>query len=131
MAIYSRKFTFPASSEKTFDLPIEGDIISMVRIRFPPGPQGLLETAIYYGTKQWFPYEEDTRFFGDDEIIQWDEWVELPEYRTTLRIYGQNRDDTYDHTLYLVLNVKDIEDTLPFKIAKFITVRLKRLMGLV
>jgi len=82
MPIYSRKFTVPAASSKEFTIDIEGDVITYVRIRYPPGPTGLLRVAIFYGIKQIFPYEEETWFYGDDEIIEWDEYWELPEERT-------------------------------------------------
>jgi len=38
MTVYSRVFEIPALTEKEFELEIEGDVITHVRIRFPPGP---------------------------------------------------------------------------------------------
>jgi len=106
MPIYSRAFKVPPSQEKWFELEIEGDIIDMVRIRFPPGPAALLKVAIFYGNEQIFPVERDTFFQGDNEIIQWSEYWLLPEAKTKLRIKAINEDDTYEHSFYLVINTK-------------------------
>jgi len=129
MPIYSRKFTVPAASSKEFTIDIEGDVITYVRIRYPPGPIGLLRVAIFYGIKQIFPYEEETWFYGDDEIIEWDEYWELPEERTTLRIKAVNDDDTYEHSFYLIINVQRKEQTLAGQIGKSVSSWVKRLVG--
>jgi hypothetical protein len=129
MPIYSRAFTVPASTEEKFEIEIEGDVITYVRIRFPPGPNGLLKVSIFYGIKQIFPYEEGTFFAGDDELIEWQEYWELPEERTTLRIRAVNGDDTYDHAFYLVINVQKKEHTTASLIARAVTRGIKRLLG--
>jgi len=128
MPIYSRKYTIPAASEKDHKLEVEGDVITYVRIRFPPGPNALLGVSIFYGIKQIFPYEENTMFYGDDEFIDWDEYWELPESPCTLIIQGKNDDNTYEHTFYLVINVQKREYTLAGQIATKITSGLRRLL---
>jgi len=129
MPIYSRVFTVPKATTKEFELKIEGDVVTYVRIRFPPGPQGLLKVAIFYGLKQIWPCEEDTWFYGDDEVIQWQEYWELPEERTTLKIKAVNEDDTYDHSFYLVINVQKKEYTTAELIAKAVRSGIRRLLG--
>jgi len=118
MPIYSRAFKVPAAEEKWFELEVEGDIIDMVRIRFPPGPSGLLKVAIFYGNEQIFPVERDTFFQGDNEIIQWSEYWLLPEAKTKLRIKAINEDDTYEHSFYLVLNTKYRQELAEERLAK-------------
>jgi len=129
MPIYSRDFTIPASTEEEYDLEIEGDVITYVRVRFPPGPQGLLKVAVFYGIKQIFPYEEDTQFAGDDEIIEWQEYWELPEERTKLIIKATNEDDTYEHSFYLIINVQKKEQTLAGQMANQLRSAIKRMIG--
>jgi len=129
MTVYSRVFEIPALTEKEFELEIEGDVITHVRIRFPPGPNGLLKVAIYYGIKQIFPFEENTYFWGDDEIIEWDEYWELPESPCTLRIKAKNEDDTYEHSFGLVIVVQKRENTLASLIAKSVSSAVKKLIG--
>ena len=129
MPVYSRKVTVNASSTKEEEIEIRGDIITKVRIRFPPGPSGLLKVAINYGIKRVFPFEEDTWFYGDDEIIEWEEYWEFPEKPLKLKIVAENEDDTYDHSFYLVLVTKYKHEMLFSLIAKAIITAFKRLFG--
>jgi len=131
MPIYSRAFTVPPASEKWFELTIEGDIIDMVRIRFPPGPAALLKIAIYYGNEQIFPAEKDTFFQGDNEIIEWSEYWILPEAKTKLRIKAINEDDTYEHSFYLVLNTKYRQELAEERLAKRIAALIRPLASFI
>lgn len=127
--IYSRVFTVSASSSEEFEVEVEGDVISFVRIRFPPGPSGLLKVAIDYGIKRIFPCEEGEWFYGDDEIIQWTEDWTLPETLCKLKIRAVNEDDTYDHKFYLVLQTKWKRETMEYKIAERLIGFFKYLFG--
>ena len=127
MPIYSRAFTVPPSQEKWFELTIEGDIIDMVRIRFPLGPAALLKVAIFYGNEQLFPAEKGTFFVGDNEIIEWSEYYPLPEHPTRLRIRAINEDDTYEHSFYLVLNTKYKQELAEERLAKRIAALIRPL----
>lgn len=118
MPIYSRVFKVPAAQEKLFELTVEGDILDMVRIRFPPGPAALLKITIFYGNEQLFPAEEGTYFVGDNEIIEWSEYYPLPEHPTRLRIRAVNEDDTYEHSFYLVLNTKYRQELAEERLAR-------------
>jgi len=129
MPIYSRAFKVPPSQEKWFELEIEGDIIDMVRIRFPPGPAALLKVAIFYGNEQLFPVENGTFFQGDNEIIQWSEYWLLPEAKTKLRIKAINEDDTYEHSFYLVLNTKYRQELAEERLAKKIASLIRPLFS--
>ena len=129
MPIYSRAFKVPPSQEKWFELEIEGDIIDMVRIRFPPGPAALLKVAIFYGNEQLFPVENGTFFQGDNEIIQWSEYWLLPEAKTKLRIRAINEDDTYEHSFYLVLNTKYRQELAEERLAKKIASLIRPLFS--
>lgn len=106
MPIYSRAFKVPPGEEKWFELEIEGDVLDLVRIRFPPGPAALLKVAIFYGNEQLFPAEKGTFFLGDNEVIEWSEYYPLPEHPTRLKIKAINEDDTYEHSFYIVINTK-------------------------
>ncbi len=116
--IYSRAFTVPANSEQTYELALKGDLVDMVRIRFPPGPAGLLKVSVFYGNEQIWPAEAGTFFAGDNEVIQWSEYWELPEHPTTLRIKATNEDDTYPHSFYLVINTKYSDELAEERLAK-------------
>jgi hypothetical protein len=130
MTIYSRVFTVPPSTETFFELTVEGDIIDMVRIRFPPGPMGLLKVAVFYGNEQIFPAKPGTFFTGDNEVIQWDEYWPLPEGRTTIRVWAKNDDDTYEHSFYLVINTKYNHELSEERLAKAIARLIRPLTGI-
>jgi len=125
MAIYSYEITTPASSEKETEIEVEGDFISYVNIRFPPGPSGLLKLAIFYGIKQIFPHDESSYFQGDDEVIEWQEYWKLPESPCKLIIKTVNEDDTYEHTVYVRIAVMKREESLAYQIASAIVGKLR------
>ena len=129
MPFYSWELTVNPGQEVEFAKEIEGNYITHVRVRFPPGPMGLLKVAFYYGIKQIFPYQEGTWIQGDNEIIEWDEWWKLPERKITLKIKAKNEDDTYSHTFYVQLVTKYSYETLPELIVKSFISILKRLLG--
>jgi len=127
MPIYSWEIKTPASTEQKIRKEIEGDYITKVRVRFPPGPTGLLKVAFFYGEMQIFPYESGTYFQGDDEVIEWDEYFKMHEKPFPLTIYCKNEDDTYEHSVYIIVVTKYSEELLGEIIAKAIA---KKLSGL-
>ncbi len=131
MTIYSKIYTVPKNSTQEYDLEVEGDVITYVRLRFPWGPQMLLKIQMFYGEKQIFPYEEGTWFAGDGEVIQWDEYWELPETPCRIIIRAQNDDDTYDHSFALTVNVMKKENLPGQSIGRAIASRIKSLFGYV
>ena len=120
MTIYSRAFTVPASTTEEFEIEIQGDLVDMVRLRFPPGPAGLLKISVFYGNEQIWPAEAGTFFAGDNEVIQWSEYWPLPEAKTKLRIKAVNEDDTYEHSFYIVINTKYTSELIEERLAKSI-----------
>ena len=129
MPIYSKVYTIPKNSEKKFKLQIEGDYITKVRIRFPPGPQGLLKVAVFYGLEPLFPCETDTYFVGEDEVIEWEEYWQLPETPCELTILAENQDDTYDHSVYIVIVTRWAKQTLDYRIADRVAGFLRYIFG--
>jgi len=127
--IYSKKYTVAKSTLKSFDLEVEGEIVTQVRIRFPPGCHALVKVAIDYGIKRIFPYEEDTWFYGDDEVIEWIESWEMPESPCILKIVVDNTDDTYEHSIYVVIVTRKKDETLASVIADKVINSIKRLFG--
>jgi len=101
LPIYSTYLTVPAGSSNETEIWIEGDVITYVSLRFPPGSHALLKISVWYGDKKIFPSEEDEYFQGDGEVIAWQEYFEMPESTMRLIIKGQNDDATYSHSVYL------------------------------
>lgn len=101
MSIYSRTFTTPAGGKGEWTWEIEGDVITKISVRFPPGPENELRVKIMYGLKSLAPWAEGEWLSGDDEKIEWNEYIELPEKRTTLKIVTENDDTVYPHSVII------------------------------
>jgi len=117
MPIYSEVFTAGPQEEKEYEIELEGDIVDMVRVRFPPGPAALLKVAFFYGNEQIWPYRRGTFFVGDNEVIQWSEYWPLPEPKTKITVRLKNEDDTYEHSVYVVINTKYRHETAEERLA--------------
>jgi len=124
MTIYSGPLDCPANSTKEYEVEVEGDIITRVRLHFPPGPQGLLHVRFFQGIKQIFPQPEEAYFSGDDEIIEWDEYYELAEHKSTIRVVLENKDDTYEHQVIVTLVVQDRQKEVSERIASAIAKKI-------
>jgi len=118
MPYYEWEFSADPGEEKFVDVSIEGDVLSYVAVRFPPGPAALLEVAIYYGIYKLFPHESSEYFRGNDEKTELHPNWPLPEQKTTLRIYLHNKSTSHVHRVYIKLETKWRKDTLPELIAK-------------
>jgi len=109
MPTYSIDITVDPSSTVTEELWVEGEAVDWVSIRFPPGPSGLLEVAIFYGEKQIWPSEEGQVFKGDNEWIHFEDYWPLPETPCRLIIKAVNRDEVYEHSVYVRLHTKPLK----------------------
>jgi len=127
MPVYSRVFTTPASTTKDFQIIVEGDVITKVWIRFPPGSKGLLHVQIYYGLKQIWPYEEGQFFAGNDEIIEFEEYWELPESPCAFTVHCENYSTQYEHAVYVKMQTERKSVSLARRVADEIAHRLMRM----
>ena len=109
MPTYSISVTVDPSSEETEELWVEGEAVDWVSIRFPPGPSGLLEVAIFYGEKQIWPSEEGQVFKGDNEWIHFEDYWPLPETPCRLLVKAVNKDEVYEHSVYVRLPTKPLK----------------------
>jgi len=130
VAIYTATLTAAASGSASETLEIEGDWISMVSIKFPPGPQGLMGVSIWYGIKQIFPTNEGAWFRSEDHTLQWDEYWEMPESPMTITIRAINDDDTYSHSVYVSIVTMTEEQSLTTRLARTITRSIRAASGL-
>ena len=100
--LYIKSISVPANTPPTSPaedtITIEEEVVLFVSVRFPPGPSGLLKTALFYGDMQLFPSPKGSWAYGDNETV-WDLLVwEAPESPVKLTIKAYNEDDTYDHS---------------------------------
>ncbi|MEM3943798.1 MAG: hypothetical protein QXJ59_06910 [Thermofilaceae archaeon] len=101
MGLYYTQLTVPANRKAATTLPVEGEAVTRVEVRFPPGPQYLTGVRISWGAVQIFPRPAGAYVFGDDEIVFDDMYFQLIEQPTVLTIEGINYDQVYPHTVYI------------------------------
>ncbi len=106
---FNVKLTIPANTKEAdpaaVTLPIPAMRIDGVAITFPTGCVGLVECWLEYQAMQIFPYNREQRFAGNGQTVQIEPGIDLPDSVSDLVIKGINADDTFDHTLYIVIDV--------------------------
>jgi len=107
--IYSIKFTVPANTSKTKPkkqiIELKKGVITRLFIQIPYGHFGLTGLRILYGNLQLWPEEVDTWFIGDDIVLNFDEYFELPADPTKLTLVGYNEDEELDHSFIIHIAV--------------------------
>jgi len=131
MPIYAKEITTSANSVKKTVVNLRGDYIVWVNIRFPPGSLGLLKVQFYYGDLQIFPEESGNYFNGDDEIIAWEEFWEIPGEKEPLTIYTKNEDEYYQHAVLIRIVTKYRKELIADLIANALARKLRRLLRLI
>jgi len=118
MPFYSWMFTCPANTAQEWRVEVEGEAVTRVHVGFPPGPQGLLKVAVFYGEKKVYPSLEELWFTGDDVELAFDDYWELPETPCPLRIVAVNEDEVYEHMFYVRLKTEPlkVKPTVKFRV---------------
>lgn len=110
--LYVVSISIPPNTPK--DKPIEKEIkifekwVEDITIYFPPGHVCLTGVALFYGTDQIFPNEEQEWVKGNDIPIKGYLHFRAPEKPLRLKVKAYNEDDTYTHTVYVYINTSDI-----------------------
>jgi len=131
MPIYAKEILTAADSDKKTIIRLRGDLITYMNIRFPPGSLGLLKIQFFYGDLQIFPQEQGDYFNGDDEIIEWEEFWEIPGEDEPLTIYTKNEDEYYDHAVLIRIVTKYRKELIADLIANALARKLRRLLRLI
>lgn len=79
--------------------------ISRGFVCFPPGPKGLAHVIVTHHEAQLWPTNRDESFAWDNFVFEFEEEFELSSAPYSIKIVGWNDDDTYDHTVTVMLNV--------------------------
>lgn len=107
--IYEKRLTIPKNTPQaspvTTTLPIHPGIVERVSVSWPPGPSGLAHVQIWYWERQLWPANPDSDFYGDDEVIDFPEDLEIVDPPFEFTIKGWNLDDTYPHTPIIRLQI--------------------------
>jgi len=127
LTVYTVTLTVPKNTPK--EKPIEAAVslekavVTRLFIQIPAGHHLLTGLRILYGDLQLWPRWSGTWFRGDNIVLDFEEFFELPDDPTTLRIQAYNEDDTFSHSFVVHIS------TLPKRIAGWM-VALARFVGL-
>ena len=118
MPFYSWMFTCPANASQEWRVEVEGEAVTRVHVGFPPGPEGLLKVAVFYGEKKVYPSLEELWFNGDSVELAFDDYWELPETPCPLRIVAVNEDEEYQHLFYIRIKTEPlkVKPTVKFRV---------------
>ena len=98
-------FSTTEASPASVDIVITPMTVKSVELTFPSGCVGLVGVWFRYQDQQIWPIAPKSRFRGNDQSIKFNPNVELLEPPFLLTMYGINEDDTYQHTVYAVIDV--------------------------
>lgn len=103
-SISTSKDTAKTAKKKTV-MTLSPGVIHRVRVRIPPGSQGLLHCYVNHHLHQIIPSNAGENFFGDDEIIEYNEFYELKGLDTKIDAYTWNEDTVHAHQIILQFGV--------------------------
>ena len=130
---YRYFITVPRGTEKTAparkEIQLPAGVIIGVRVRFPPGPRGIVFTAVFQGNHKMWPRGEGNWAWGDNEPIPMTEHVRNIEgWHWFLEGYAP--DTFYNHTVWWDFNVLETEYAEPYKAVQQLVELLKKVIGL-
>lgn len=88
------------------DIPIQPMLIDRVEITFPSGCVGLVGVRFKYQSRVIFPYNPEGWYKGNGQTVVFSPNIELKEEPLMLTVEGYNEDDTYQHIVYIVVDVE-------------------------
>ena len=142
---YRYELEIPAGTTEALperhEIGIPAGVIKGVRIRYPPGPAGLVSAAVFLGTHKMWPRGQRWRtsapaldgvpvwWRGDGEWIAWEEHVvNIEGWHWFLEGYSPNA--TLPHTVFVDIFVLEAEFARPMDPIRDLVGTIKRLIGL-
>ena len=118
--LYTRQITVdpltPIEEPVSETIQLTKGSINLITVLFPPGCCCLVGIWIEYHTIQILPWERNQRLFGAGSTFSFEVNIPIDTEPFEIILYGYSEDDTYSHTVYINVNIKDIE---PLPIATF------------
>ena len=106
---YALDLTIPVSTAEAS--PASGSIymaacvVSRIELTFPDGCAGLVGVRFKYYTRQLWPCNPEEWFRGNGQAITFEPKARFEESPAVLYVEGYNSDDTFAHTVYVVVGV--------------------------
>ncbi len=96
----------PSTDPVWVDIPIQPMIVDRVEITFPSGCVGLVGVRFKYQSRVLFPYNPDDWYKGNGQTVIFTPNLELKEKPLFITVEAYNIDDTYKHTVYIVIDAE-------------------------
>ncbi len=107
---YSKQLTIPSGTLKTAPvsttIEIPPTLVDRVEITFPSGCVGLVGVRFRFQGRMIWPYNPDGWFRGNGMTVVFSPNIELIDKPNTLTIEGYNDDDTFQHNVYVIVDVE-------------------------
>ena len=88
------------------EIKLDKGLIKKLIVQIPAGHAGLTHFALYRGDSQVWPKNPNQKFVGDNITLTFDdEWYPILQPPYSLFFRGWNEDDTYDHTVYIYIQL--------------------------
>lgn len=103
--VYTKTIKQPAGGSvetpTQYRMPVTEGLIYKMQLYFPPGSSGLLHVRICDGGYQVWPSEPGETFFGDNHLIDFDDFYYVSSPDHNLLIYVYNLDTAFEHIFQL------------------------------
>jgi len=106
----------------SYTLPLPISQSERLWVEFPEGCKGLAGLQLWRGVDQIFPLPAGVWLRSDDAVInfRFSHLIDKEPYEIELR--GYNDDDTYQHTLWIGIELHGLERDIPPMLQQFIDV---------
>ena len=133
MAHFAYKITVPAdtavSAPETLDMKLTYGIITHVQIVIPDGQKASTHLKLLHHEFQLYPLSRGYWYEGDGIQVEFDDLFPITTPPYALKAVAYNEDDTYEHALYVYINVRKPEELGYAAIPDFIQAKYKELIG--
>ncbi len=106
----------PISDPMTEVIEVQAGVIHRIRVSIPAGHAWLTGVHVLQGLHQIAPTSTSEWFSGDDDIIDYNEFIELKSATTQLMIEAYNTDTEYAHSFAVNIGVMPRFVVLPQEI---------------
>jgi len=106
---YVLEDTVPASTtyanRRETKIKVAGGILHTIYVTIPPGSASLVHAQLRAGSYYILPRNEDKSITGEHVNVDYREWLELKAAENDLAMLTWNDDDTYPHTVRMLIGV--------------------------
>ena len=119
----------PMATPYRREFRVPGGVIHRIRMRYPPGPWGMVYSAVFLGGAQIFPTEPGDYFHGNDEHVEGDTYV-VTKKGWHWAIEGYSPGTRFEHEVHVDLFVLAEDKASPWRILGDFVEIVKKLIGL-